>query len=74
MLCNDFTDRWSLVKGIDFDEPRGTTGFPDGKGGEGMLPIGPLLVIPRDANAFYRGLTIELWSTDVFASEHSAIR
>ena len=30
----------------------GTTGFPDGKGGDGMLPIGPLLVIPRDADGF----------------------
>lgn len=61
LLCNDFTDRWTLVRDIDFDAPMGTTGFPDGKGGDGMLPVGPLLVIPRDANAFYRDLTFELY-------------
>jgi len=61
LLCNDFTDRWTLVRDIDLDAPMGTTGFPDGKGGEGMLPIGPLLVIPRDADAFYRDLTLELY-------------
>jgi len=61
LVCNDFTDRWTLVRDIDLDAPMGTTGFPDGKGGEGMLPVGPLLVIPRDADAFYRDLTIELY-------------
>jgi 2-keto-4-pentenoate hydratase/2-oxohepta-3-ene-1,7-dioic acid hydratase in catechol pathway len=61
VLCNDFTDRWTLVRQIDLDGPMGPTGFPDGKGGPGMLPIGPLLVVPRDADAFYRGLTLELW-------------
>jgi 2,4-diketo-3-deoxy-L-fuconate hydrolase len=61
LLCNDFTDRWTLVRNIDLDAPMGTTGFPDGKGGAGMLPIGPLLVVPRDADAFYRGLTLELY-------------
>ena len=61
LLCNDFTDRWTLVRDIDLDAPMGTTGFPDGKGGAGMLPVGPLLVIPRDADAFYRDLTLELY-------------
>ena len=61
VLCNDFTDRWTLVRNIDLDAPMGTTGFPDGKGGEGMLPVGPLLVIPRDADAFYRDLSLELY-------------
>jgi 2,4-diketo-3-deoxy-L-fuconate hydrolase len=61
VLCNDFTDRWTLVRGMDFDAPMGTTGFPDGKGGEGMLPIGPLLVVPRDAEAFHRDLVLELY-------------
>lgn len=61
VLCNDFTDRWTLVRQMDFSAPMGTTGFPDGKGGEGMLPIGPLLVVPRDPDAFYRDLSLRLY-------------
>jgi 2-keto-4-pentenoate hydratase/2-oxohepta-3-ene-1,7-dioic acid hydratase in catechol pathway len=61
VLCNDFTDRWQLVTDLDFDEPMGTTGFPDGKGGPGMLPIGPLLVIPRDADDFQSNVEFELY-------------
>jgi len=61
LLCNDFTDRWTLLRDIDLGAPMGPTGFPDAKGGEGMLPVGALLVIPRAADAFYRGLTLELY-------------
>jgi 2-keto-4-pentenoate hydratase/2-oxohepta-3-ene-1,7-dioic acid hydratase in catechol pathway len=61
VLCNDFTDRWTLVRDIDLDGPMGQTGFPDGKGGEGMLPIGPWLVVPRDPAAFTPGLPLELY-------------
>lgn len=61
LLCNDFTDRWKLLEGLDFDEPMGTTGFPDAKGGDGMLPVGPFLVIPRQADGFHRDLVLELY-------------
>lgn len=61
VLCNDFTDRWPLVRDVDFDKPMGTTGFPDGKGGEGMLPLGPLFVVPRSGDDFYKQLTLELY-------------
>jgi 2,4-diketo-3-deoxy-L-fuconate hydrolase len=61
VLCNDFTDRWTLVSGMDLGGPMGLSGFPDGKGGDGMLTIGPLLVIPRDADAFYRDLSLDLY-------------
>jgi len=61
VLCNDFTDRWELVTHIDPGGPMGLTGFPDAKGGEGMLPIGPLLVVPRDADAFYREVSLALY-------------
>jgi len=33
VLCNDFTDRWMLVREMDMAAPMGVTGFPDGKGG-----------------------------------------
>lgn len=61
LLCNDFTDRWTLVREMDFGAPMGTTGFPDGKGGEGMLPIGALLVVPREPDGFHRDLTLQLY-------------
>lgn len=61
VLCNDFTDRWPLVRDVDFDKPMGTTGFTDGKGGEGMLPLGPFFVVPKNGNDFSRELTLELY-------------
>lgn len=61
VLCNDFTDRWMLLQDLDLGAPMGPTGFPDAKGGEGMLPIGALLVIPREADVFYRDLTLDLY-------------
>jgi 2-keto-4-pentenoate hydratase/2-oxohepta-3-ene-1,7-dioic acid hydratase in catechol pathway len=61
VLCNDFTDRWPLVRDIDFDRPMGTTGFPEGKGGPGMMPLGPFFVVPRDDAAFRASVTLELF-------------
>ncbi len=60
-LCNDFTDRWTLLRQIDFDQPMGVTGFPDAKGGPGMLPIGPLLVVPHDQERFHDDLELSLY-------------
>jgi 2,4-didehydro-3-deoxy-L-rhamnonate hydrolase len=61
VLCNDFTDRWPLVRDVDFDKPMGTTGFTDGKGGEGMLPLGPFFVVPNSSKEFFKELTLELY-------------
>lgn len=61
VLCGDFTERWALITGLDLDLPMGTTGFPEGKGGPTRLPIGPLLVIPKDADTFYRDLELSLY-------------
>ncbi len=61
VLCNDFTDRWPLVRDVDFDQPMGTTGFPEAKGGEGMMPMGPFLIVPRDHKAFYPDIELELY-------------
>lgn len=61
VLCNDFTDRWPLVRDVDFDRPMGTTGFTEAKGGRGMMPLGPFLVVPRDDDAFRASVTLELY-------------
>ncbi len=60
VLCNDFTDRWELLKEIDLDTPMGQSGFADAKGGSGLLPIGPFLVVPGDDADFHQRLEIGL--------------
>ncbi|MDX1733314.1 MAG: fumarylacetoacetate hydrolase family protein [Halioglobus sp.] len=59
LLCNDFTDRWLLVRDIDLDGPMGETGFALAKGGATRLPVGPLLVFPR-SDDFYRRIELGL--------------
>jgi 2-keto-4-pentenoate hydratase/2-oxohepta-3-ene-1,7-dioic acid hydratase in catechol pathway len=61
LLCNDFTDRWTLAKGMLRPGEMGTRGFADGKGRPGFLPVGPFLVVPDDLDAFLAGVTLELW-------------
>jgi 2-keto-4-pentenoate hydratase/2-oxohepta-3-ene-1,7-dioic acid hydratase in catechol pathway len=60
LLSNDFTDRLTLVREIDLDQPMGTTGFAAAKGQASFLPIGPWVLIPRRAD-FYRDLEIRLY-------------
>ncbi|TFH75240.1 hypothetical protein E3V39_03700 [Gammaproteobacteria bacterium LSUCC0112] len=59
LICNDFTDRLTLVKQLNLWQPMGTTGFADGKGKDTFLPTGYLFVIPRDPD-FYEQIVIEL--------------
>jgi 2-keto-4-pentenoate hydratase/2-oxohepta-3-ene-1,7-dioic acid hydratase in catechol pathway len=59
-LCNDFTDRWDLVRTIDLDGPLGRTGFADGKSGERRLPLGALLVVPQELDTFLDGVALGL--------------
>lgn len=61
VLANEMTDRWPLVRNIDRSQPMGTTGFADGKSRAGFAPIGPLLVIPRDVEAFCSQVELELY-------------
>lgn len=61
VLANELTDRWALVRGYDSDRPMGTTGFADGKSGPGYAPVGPLLLIPRDFESFYRRVELRLY-------------
>ncbi len=60
LLCNDFTDRWLLLEEINLDAPMGTTGFASAKGKPGFLPLGFLLVVPRD-NQFLQDIRLELY-------------
>ncbi|MDO8422366.1 MAG: fumarylacetoacetate hydrolase family protein [Parvibaculum sp.] len=60
ILCNDVTDRATLMRHID---PRNITsgkGFTTGKSAPAYLPVGNLFVIPRDLRAFITGIELRL--------------
>lgn len=61
LLCNDFTDRWRLVREIELGGEMGVTGFADAKSRPGFLPVGNLLVIPRDLDRFLPKITLSLY-------------
>ena len=71
MLCGDFTERWTLVRDLEFGAPMGTTGFPTGKGGPTKLPLGPLLVVPFE-QTFYEGIELELYVNDALRQRANA--
>ena len=64
VLCNDYTDRDTLLRAVDPWNPGSGKGFTTGKSFPGSLPIGDLFVIPRDARAFAAGLELRLWVND----------
>jgi 2,4-didehydro-3-deoxy-L-rhamnonate hydrolase len=61
LLCNDYTDRAALLRHLDPDDIGSGTGFATGKSFDGALPVGDLLVIPRDARAFAQNLLLRLY-------------
>ena len=63
VLCNDFTDRLTLIKELSLKRPLGETGFASGKGCPGCLPTGYLAVIPR-SDEFYLTLELSLYVND----------
>jgi len=62
ILCNDYTDRETLLRHIDVADVASGDGFTTGKGFPGYLPVGDLFVIPRDYRAFgaERELSLEV--------------
>ncbi|MEZ5007288.1 MAG: fumarylacetoacetate hydrolase family protein [Chitinophagales bacterium] len=60
ILANDFTDRWTLIKGLNLRKPMGTTGFAASKGQKSFLPTGCFLVIPKDED-FYNTIELRLY-------------
>jgi 2-keto-4-pentenoate hydratase/2-oxohepta-3-ene-1,7-dioic acid hydratase in catechol pathway len=72
VLCNELTDRWALVRHYRRGAPMGTTGFVDGKSRAGFAVAGPLLVIPRDLDSFYRQITLTLYLNGRLRQQDSA--
>jgi 2,4-diketo-3-deoxy-L-fuconate hydrolase len=52
ILCNDFTDRETLLRHLDVADVASGKGFTTGKSAPGYLPVGDLFVIPHDYRAF----------------------
>jgi 2-keto-4-pentenoate hydratase/2-oxohepta-3-ene-1,7-dioic acid hydratase in catechol pathway len=61
VLCNDYTDRATLLRHVDVWNPTSGAGFTTGKSFPGYLPIGDLFVVPRDLRAFAASLELRLW-------------
>ncbi|MFN2377260.1 MAG: fumarylacetoacetate hydrolase family protein [Candidatus Binatia bacterium] len=64
ILSNDFTDRETLVRALDPDDVESGKGFTPGKSFPGFLPVGSLLVVPRDYRAFAASLELRLFVGD----------
>ena len=52
ILCNDYTDRDTLLHHVDVSDIASGKGFTTGKSFPGYLPVGDLFVIPRDYREF----------------------
>jgi 2,4-didehydro-3-deoxy-L-rhamnonate hydrolase len=61
VLCNDFTDRETLLHRVDPWDVESGAGFTTGKSFPGFLPVGDLFVIPRDPRKFATELELRLW-------------
>lgn len=61
ILCNDYTDRATLLREIDPWDVASGTGFTTGKSFPGYLPVGNLFVIPADYRSFAAALQLRLY-------------
>lgn len=60
ILCNDVTDRATLLRQLDPAHPKSGKGFTSGKSAPGYLPVGDLFVVPRDLAGFVASLELRL--------------
>jgi 2-keto-4-pentenoate hydratase/2-oxohepta-3-ene-1,7-dioic acid hydratase in catechol pathway len=61
VLCNDYTDRAALLRGVDVGDVASGRGFTTGKSAPGYLPVGNLFVVPRDFRAFVSEIELRLY-------------
>jgi 2-keto-4-pentenoate hydratase/2-oxohepta-3-ene-1,7-dioic acid hydratase in catechol pathway len=61
ILCNDYTDRAMLLRGLAIGNVESGEGFATGKSFPGYLPVGNLFVVPRDFRAFVEGIELRLY-------------
>ena len=61
IAVNDFTDRDTLLHGVDPTDVASGQGFATGKSRPGYLPVGDLFVIPADYRSYAESRTLELY-------------
>jgi 2-keto-4-pentenoate hydratase/2-oxohepta-3-ene-1,7-dioic acid hydratase in catechol pathway len=61
ILCNDYTDRETLMRHVDAYDVASGKGFTTGKSFPGFLPVGNLFVIPRDFRSFADNTQLQLF-------------
>lgn len=61
ILCNDYTDRHTLLRHVDVWDIESGKGFTTGKSFPGFLPVGNLFIVPRDFRAFVAALELRLY-------------
>jgi 2-keto-4-pentenoate hydratase/2-oxohepta-3-ene-1,7-dioic acid hydratase in catechol pathway len=61
ILCNDYTDRETLMRHIDPRDIESGKGFTTGKSFPSYLPVGNLFVIPRQLRDFVRSIELRLY-------------
>ena len=61
ILCNDFTDRETLLRHIEVRNIASGKGFTTGKSFPSYLPVGNLFVIPRDFRTFVAKIELRLY-------------
>jgi len=64
VLCNDYTDRETLLRSVDVEDVASGRGFTTGKSFPGYLPVGNLFVVPRDFRSFAANLELRLYVND----------
>jgi 2-keto-4-pentenoate hydratase/2-oxohepta-3-ene-1,7-dioic acid hydratase in catechol pathway len=74
VLCNDVTDRATLLRKLDAFDIASGRGFAEGKSAPGYLPVGNLFVIPADVRAFAAALTLRLWVNGALRQEAPVYR
>ncbi|WP_130734047.1 fumarylacetoacetate hydrolase family protein [Flavobacterium sp. J27] len=61
MVVMDYSDRESQLREYDTSHPELAVGFTNSKSHEGFFPVGPILVIPRKWQDYYKDLELKLW-------------
>ncbi|MBK9625847.1 MAG: fumarylacetoacetate hydrolase family protein [Rhodocyclaceae bacterium] len=61
VLSSDYTDRATLLRHVNLRDVSSGEGFTQGKSERGFMPVGNLLIIPKDFQHFYKNLKLELW-------------
>lgn len=61
VLASDYTDRAELVRHAKLTDISSGDGFTQGKSAPGFMPVGNLLVIPKNFRSFYRSVKLRLW-------------